>query len=531
MSDDMWRRTGDDDNDRDENDRDDDDFGELRFSDDEPSRAPLSFDDDSPTLPHWTEPPTGELPRLFPESSSGSVPRQRPEAPRPGATSMGRDESSHDSGPRDSGSRDEDDVDVWGSYSGAAPRPVPDRPAPPPPDSSGGRPRVRLGEPSGGIRRDPSGGVGRAPAASAVGGFGDPSGSQPVPRRTGDTTETRRVSRSPMAEDPSGRVTTGGRPRPVTERGPRPRSERPSPGQSPRTAQRSSQRSSSRPSSRTGTGGRDMPTAVTVGLLIAAAFIGAILWKPVAVLAIVVLVCGLAAVEYFDKVTERGYSPSLIIGIAAAIAAPLAAYWVGEGALPLVITFALMAAGATFVGASGVQASPMPNMAITMLGIVWIGIMGSFAALLAGVSNVPGLGNAGTDTLFIMAVGVVANDVGALFVGSAAGKTPLREWISPNKTLEGLLGGALATFVGVWVVSLQSDTWNDIGEVLLLVIAIAVFAPLGDLVESMFKRNLEIKDFGTLVRGHGGVLDRFDGFLFVLPVTYYLLKVLEPFAS
>ncbi|MFM7872766.1 MAG: phosphatidate cytidylyltransferase, partial [Actinomycetota bacterium] len=56
-------------------------------------------------------------------------------------------------------------------------------------------------------------------------------------------------------------------------------------------------------------------------------------------------------------------------------------------------------------------------------------------------------------------------------------------------------------------------------------------APLGDLVESMFKRNLEIKDFGTLIKGHGGVLDRFDGFLFVLPAAYYLLQVFEPYAS
>jgi phosphatidate cytidylyltransferase len=78
---------------------------------------------------------------------------------------------------------------------------------------------------------------------------------------------------------------------------------------------------------------------------------------------------------------------------------------------------------------------------------------------------------------------------------------------------------------------LQSDTWNNIGEVLLLAILVAVLAPLGDLVESMFKRNLGIKDFGTVIRGHGGVLDRFDGFLFVLPAAYYLLMVLQPYAS
>lgn len=274
-----------------------------------------------------------------------------------------------------------------------------------------------------------------------------------------------------------------------------------------------------------------MPTAIAVGLLIAAAFIGALMWRPVAVLALVVLICGLAAIEFFEKVTEKGYRPATVIGILTAVLAPVAGYWVGESALPLVMVLAMITTGATFVGATGLHSSPIPNMSITSLGVMWIGLMGAYAALLAGVSNVPGLGTAGTDTLFIVAVGVVANDVGALFVGSAAGSTPLRQWISPNKTVEGLMGGTVATFFAMWVVGLQSDTWNDIGEILVLAVAVAALAPLGDLVESMFKRNLDIKDFGTLVKGHGGVLDRFDGFLFVLPVAYYLLQVFEPYAS
>jgi phosphatidate cytidylyltransferase len=270
-----------------------------------------------------------------------------------------------------------------------------------------------------------------------------------------------------------------------------------------------------------------MPTAIAVGLIIAAAFLGALMWKPIAVLAIVVLVTGLAAVEYFDKVTEKGYRPATLIGIIACIAAPLAAYWVGETAITLVLVIAFVAAATTFIGADSLQSAPMPNMAITTLGIMWIGLMGAYAALLADISNV-GPNNIGTDTLFIIAVGVVANDVGALFVGSAAGRTPLRAWISPNKSVEGLIGGALLTLIAVYIVSLRSDTWNDPMEVLILGLAIAVLAPIGDLTESMFKRNLDVKDFGTLVRGHGGILDRFDGFLFVLPAAYYLLQVLEP---
>jgi len=502
MSDDMWRRNGgagDDDQ--------FDDFGELRFSDDEAEsdeQPALSFNDDTGPLPHWTEPPTGDLPRLFddgPRDRSGST--SRPVV-------------------RESASTDEpggDDVDIWGSYSGPAPRPVPDQPSGPAPrpvsnDTSGSRPRVRLGEPTGGTRRDPSSGAVRRDDGTT----GSTTRPMPVSRRD-DTSGTSRTGRVAIgADDTQGRPVTGSRPRPTGERGPRPRPEARPGGRAPRT-------------SSAGVGGRDMPSAIAAGLLIAAAFIGALMWKPVAVLAIVVLVTGLAAVEFFEKVTERGYSPAAVVGIATAICAPLAAYWVGEGALPLVFVFAFMASSITYVGAENVQSSPMPNMAITTLGSTWIGLMGAYAALIAAVSNVPGAANIGTDTLFIVAVGVVANDVGALFVGSAAGRSPLRAWISPNKTVEGFLGGALATLVAVWVVSLQSDTWNDIGEVLMLAVVIAVLAPIGDLVESMFKRNLDIKDFGTVIKGHGGVLDRFDGFLFVLPAAYYLLRVLEPFAS
>ncbi|MGZ6983108.1 MAG: phosphatidate cytidylyltransferase, partial [Ilumatobacteraceae bacterium] len=139
----------------------------------------------------------------------------------------------------------------------------------------------------------------------------------------------------------------------------------------------------------------------------------------------------------------------------------------------------------------------------------------------------------GTDTVGLLAIGVVANDIGALVLGSAAGKTPLRPWISPNKSVEGLFGGTVATIAAMVIVSLthRSTTWNSAGDLIVLGIVISIFAPLGDLTESMFKRNLDIKDFGTVVRGHGGVLDRFDGFLFTLPAVYYLLQVMQPWVT
>ena len=82
----------------------------------------------------------------------------------------------------------------------------------------------------------------------------------------------------------------------------------------------------------------------------------------------------------------------------------------------------------------------------------------------------------------------------------------------------------------VVLVGMQSTTWNSFGSWILLALVISIMAPLGDLTESMFKRNLDIKDFGTLLSGHGGALDRFDSMLFVLPAVYYLGMVIKPWA-
>ena len=278
-----------------------------------------------------------------------------------------------------------------------------------------------------------------------------------------------------------------------------------------------------------------MPVAIAVGLGLVAAFVAALMYRPVAVAALVVVILGLAAVEFYDKVAEKGYRPAVVPGIVACVAAPLAAYWLGVGTLPLVVAFGFIATAGSFIGARSVEAGPMPNVSITTLGIIWIGLLGSYSMLILRFSTNPGsllevAEHRGTDTLFLLALGVVANDVGALFVGSAVGRTALRHWISPNKTVEGLMGGAMLTVIALLLVGISesSTTWSSNWHLLALALTISVMAPMGDLVESMFKRNLDIKDFGSIVKGHGGILDRFDGFLFTLPMVYYLTLVLEP---
>ena len=123
-------------------------------------------------------------------------------------------------------------------------------------------------------------------------------------------------------------------------------------------------------------------------------------------------------------------------------------------------------------------------------------------------------------------VGTVAYDVCGYFVGTNAGKIPLAPEISPSKTVEGLVFGMIGSIVVCTAVFGQFRPFH-VKEAALLGLVVAVMAPLGDLCESMVKRDLGIKDMGTVLPGHGGVLDRIDAMLFVMPAVYFLaLKVL-----
>jgi phosphatidate cytidylyltransferase len=115
-----------------------------------------------------------------------------------------------------------------------------------------------------------------------------------------------------------------------------------------------------------------------------------------------------------------------------------------------------------------------------------------------------------------------ANDTGAYLVGSKLGRTKLFERHSPKKTWEGLIGGIIITGIAAYIISiyfteLTVDQWIWIG------LLISCFGTTGDLIESMFKRSIDVKDSGGILPGHGGLLDRFDGLLLAAPVVYAYL--------
>jgi phosphatidate cytidylyltransferase len=128
----------------------------------------------------------------------------------------------------------------------------------------------------------------------------------------------------------------------------------------------------------------------------------------------------------------------------------------------------------------------------------------------------------------------VGYDVGGLLVGRTMGTRPLSD-ASPNKTVEGLVGGMLVSMFTVVVVVgliMGMAPWGDsLGDIVLISLLAALAAPLGDLCESLVKRDLGVKDMGNLLPEHGGILDRFDALLFVLPAVYFaaVLFDLAPF--
>ncbi|TRZ73718.1 MAG: hypothetical protein D4R95_02625 [Actinobacteria bacterium] len=457
-----------------------DEFGVVKFAETDDSGPALAFGaNDTEQLPHWTEPPTGEVPRF---KKSDDQPTRR--------VVIGANNTDNDA---------DDNTDVWSAYnepdpsaSTGARRPSFQTTTPPPVSAPRREGRIVIGT-------DPTNESRRPVAQDASGAQ-----SRPASRSTGRSAQSGSSSGSARgAQVTRARRTSAGAPTGSMRRG-----------------------------KDTAGAGRDLPTATAVGALLAAVFIASLMWRPAAVIVFVAILIGVAAFEFFTQANASGYRPSTVIGVAGCVAAPLCAYWIGDAALPLVLVFGFIAAVVVFVGSDGIESGPVPNTAIMMLAMLWIGLMSSYAALILrfSTSNGPGFVHVGTDTLFIIVIGVIANDMAAYFVGNAVGRTPLRDWISPAKSVEGLLGGTVGTFLAVLAVGMQSTTWNGLGEWIALAIVISVMAPLGDLAESMFKRNLNIKDFGTVLRGHGGVLDRFDSLLFVLPAAYYLTLVIAPWS-
>ena len=263
--------------------------------------------------------------------------------------------------------------------------------------------------------------------------------------------------------------------------------------------------------------GSELATRVVTGVAMAAGGLMVLNSGPGPASVLVSLIVGLGVIELCGALRTQGYRPAGLVALCGSVGLVVGAYHAGESAFAAVV--ALVAPVTLLWYLAGVsRARPAPGVASTFLVFGYVGSMGGFAGLILALPEGIGL-------LLGVVLCAVAYDIGGYLAGKRFGRRHIAPSISPNKTAEGLLAGMAASVViGVVLVGSISP-WGRF-DALALGVVVAVLAPLGDLCESLLKRDLGVKDLGGILPGHGGVLDRFDGMLFALPAVYYLIKVL-----
>ncbi len=260
-------------------------------------------------------------------------------------------------------------------------------------------------------------------------------------------------------------------------------------------------------------------TGIGLGAVVLLAFY----FGPATALAVITVGIVLAVIEFYDTLRRASFRPAALLGIAGTVSLLITTYQKGANGIALVFASMVLASMLWYM-AGVIRGQPTLNISVTFLGFLWIGGLGSFAAAMLRPQDFPH--SHGVAYLLGAIIATVANDTAAYFIGSWLGRHKLAPEISPTKSWEGLIAGAIASVIVSAVIVSQISPWT-VSTAVILGIVVAIVAPLGDLSESMIKRDLHIKDMGKLLPGHGGMLDRIDGLLFVLPAVYYLLKILH----
>jgi phosphatidate cytidylyltransferase len=165
------------------------------------------------------------------------------------------------------------------------------------------------------------------------------------------------------------------------------------------------------------------------------------------------------------------------------------------------------------------------HISVTVFGVFYIAWLGSHLILLRELPHLKGLDySLGFSFVIIVFVMTWCYDAGAYFIGSWLGRHQILPSVSPGKTLEGAIGGVLCSIIGILVARATIAPYVTSLQAVGLAVASSIVGQLGDLSESMIKRDAKIKDSSKTIPGHGGILDRFDSLLFTAPLIYYLLK-------
>ena len=261
--------------------------------------------------------------------------------------------------------------------------------------------------------------------------------------------------------------------------------------------------------------GRNLPAAVAVGVVLGGLALLSLFTVKFTFLIYVAAVVGLALHELTRALAVRGIRlplPPVAVGGAVMLAL---AYWRGER--PLVAALALTVIGVLAWRMAGGSDGYLRDVTAGLFALIYLPLMACFVALMLAAPD----GSRRTLAFLIL---TVCSDVGGYLVGSLFGRHHMAAVISPNKTWEGLGGSVLACVVAgaiLFPVLLHGPAWQGV----LVGLGSVTAAILGDLSESMIKRDLQIKDMGTVLPGHGGILDRIDALLISAPVVWLLLVI------
>jgi len=237
----------------------------------------------------------------------------------------------------------------------------------------------------------------------------------------------------------------------------------------------------------------------------------------------IALVLGYAACEYWRMFFNGGYNPSVFLLVSGVGTVVLTRKMIGFTGSDLVLTLIIfIAMGREIFQFERGRRSSAVDLGITLGGILYLGWLGSYLISLGELEN-------GFWWICIALPAVGLTDGGAYFIGSNLGKHKMSQRVSPNKSWEGYIGGIIFGALGgmalaaLWHLRAPEITYD---KGLILGLAISSLSVLGDLGESMIKRNFNIKDSSNLLPGHGGIMDRIDSWLWAAPIGYYIITLL-----
>lgn len=261
--------------------------------------------------------------------------------------------------------------------------------------------------------------------------------------------------------------------------------------------------------------GRSLKQAVVTALILLALIIACVILGPTWFFGLALTVVLIAQFELLDACKQAGRRPSIVIGLAGG-AAMMAVSYAERFAFIAVVLAATMYLSFLWALRKTRGPTPASDIAWTLLSVAWVGGGGAGAAAMLTLGTQPTL----VITAFILITAL--DDIGGYFVGVRYGRHKMAPSISPAKSWEGFAGGLVLSLLGGLGFGWVLDDLTAVQGVGLAAIA-AFMAPIGDLVESMAKRELKIKDSGRLLPGHGGLLDRLDAIIFCAPAAYLYL--------